>query len=152
MGGTKRIVYVEVLVFYQLGDEGRVVGLFARVEAEVLQQLDPLGTGALVLQQLVQPPADRGDGVLRVRLALGPAQVAAHGELFGSLVEQPREGFDGQPDAQVVGDDLAGHGHVEVAPDQHPLALTAGAGPRVVGAACAQARPTIWARSTRRFE
>ena len=122
MGGAKSVVNVEVLVFYQRCDKGRVVGLFARVVAQVLQQLDPARVGPPGLQQLVETLAYGGDRVLGVGLALRPAQVAAHRQLFGPLVEQPDEGLDGEADAQVVGDHVAGHGHVEVAADQDTLA------------------------------
>ena len=50
-------------------DERRVVGLLARVEAQVLEQLD-------AGRQLGEPRPDGRHRVLRVGLALGPAEMA----------------------------------------------------------------------------
>ena len=70
MRGAERVVDVGVDALDQLGDERRVVALLARVEAQVLEQLD-------AGRQLGQPRADRLHRVLRVGLALRPAEVAA---------------------------------------------------------------------------
>ena len=122
VGGAERIVHVEVLVFYQRSDEGRVVALLAGVVAQVFQQLDPAGVGAPGRQQLVEVLAHRGDRVLGVGLALGPAQVAAHGQFLGPLVEQPGQGVERQADAQVVGDHAPAERDVEIAADEDALA------------------------------
>jgi hypothetical protein len=65
---AERIVDVHVDAFDQLGDEGRVVALLTRVEAQVLQQLD-------TRCELGQASAHGVHRVLRVRLALGAAEV-----------------------------------------------------------------------------
>ena len=70
----------------------------------------------------MEPLTHRSHRVLGIGLALGPAEVAAHGQLFGTVSEQPNEGLDGEADAQVVGDHVARKRHVEVAAHEDPLA------------------------------
>ena len=96
VGGAERVVDVGVHALDQPGDERRVVGLLTRVEAQVLQQLD-------ARRQLGQPLADRRHRVLRVGLALGPAEVAARDDGRAPLL-QPRDRGQRGADAEVVGD------------------------------------------------
>ena len=55
MSGAKCVVDVNVLALYERGHKGGVVGLLARVEAKVLEELYAVGVGALALEQLVKP-------------------------------------------------------------------------------------------------
>src|SRR5207237_6256436 len=84
VGGAEGVVDVEVAAVDQPVDEGRVVGLLPRVEAQALRQLD---SGS----ELGQAPADRLHRVLRVGPALGPTQVAARGNR-GPVLLAPLEG------------------------------------------------------------
>ena len=90
----------------QLGREAGVVGLLASVEAEVLEQPQLallVAEGDLAAEQLGQPLGHRPQRQLRLRLALGPAQVRAHHHLR-ALVQQQLDGGHGGADAGVVGD------------------------------------------------
>ena len=123
VSGTKGVVNIKILALYQPGHERRVVMLLPGVKTKVLQELDALYIGSLGLHQFVQPAAYGCHRVPGVRPAFGPPEVATHSEPFGPLVEQPRQGLDGQSDTQVVGNNAAGHGDVEITADQDPLAL-----------------------------
>ncbi len=136
VGGPEGVVHVD------LGQGGEPVGqvgvvlLLARLVAEVLEQqhlvaaeglggLAGLVAGDVVDEQdldaevLGQDRPHRLQRVLRVAPALGPAQVGAADHL-GAVVEQPPQGRDRGPDAQVVGDVAVLQGHVEVVADQDP--------------------------------
>ena len=96
VGDAEGVVDVGVVPVDQLLDERRVVLLLARVEAEVLEQLDLGGQPGQLLADRAQVPAD-------VRGAAGPAEVGAGGDL-GAVLEQVVQGGQGRPDAEVVGD------------------------------------------------
>jgi hypothetical protein len=117
----------------------RVVLGLPRLEPQVLQQQrlpraqggglglhlgtgDPVGQGeveALVLE----PGGHRRQAEFRLEaLALGPAQVGAEHHRRPAL-EQVVQGRQGLPDAGGVGDAPALEGHVEVRPEEHPVAF-----------------------------
>ena len=91
------------------GSAAHVRGL-ARVEAQVLQELD-------TRRQLGEASSHRAHRVLRVRLALGPAEVARAHDV-GATLGEPLDGRQRRADAEVVGDTTIGtltvEGHVEV--------------------------------------
>ena len=118
VGRAEGVVHVEVEPVDQAVDEGGIVGLLARVEAEVLQQLD-------ARRQLGQPLPDRRHRVLLVGLALGPAEVGA-GDDGRAVLLQPLDRGQGGPDPQVVVDLPVGDGDVEVGPEQDPLSRRVG--------------------------
>jgi hypothetical protein len=89
--GPEGVVDVGVVALDQAGDEGGIVCPLARVEAQVFQQLDARG-------QLGQAGPHRFHGEPRVGLALGPAEVAAGGDLGAGTLE-PFDGGQGGPDA-----------------------------------------------------
>ena len=151
--GAEGLVDVGVEALYQALHEGRVVGLLARVEAQVLGQPDPRAQhlrGARRTGSISQ----RGSGA-----PAGPAQMRRRHHLR-PLVLQPAQGRQGRRDAEVVGHGgLAPHadvqGDVEVDPHQHPLARRGRAGPRAAEYRERVHRaqpPTTVTRSTRRFE
>jgi hypothetical protein len=108
------VVDVEVEAPDQLGDEVRVVGLLTGVEAEVLHELHAGG-------ELLEPLTDGSHGVLLIGLALGPAEVAADGDV-GAPRLQPLDRRHRRGDAEVVVDVPVGDRDVEVGPDQDLLA------------------------------
>jgi hypothetical protein len=146
VGGAEGVVDVEVHALAQLVDEGRVVGLLACVEPQVLQQRD---AGS----QFRQPGTHRLHGVLRVGCALGPSQMAARDDLRAPIPE-PRDGGHCRPDAQVVVDAAVGDGDVEVGAQQDSLAPRVGQVLELRDPHYEDelARPTITAKSTRRLE
>ena len=107
VGRTEGVVDVEVTARDQALDERGVVALLARVEAQVLEQLD-LG------RQLGQPRPHRLHRIPRVGLALGPAQVTARGDRGDVVLPQPLDGGQRGADAQIVVDAAGGDRHVEV--------------------------------------
>jgi hypothetical protein len=99
----------------QLVHEGRVVLLLARIEAQVLGELDLGGQPGQLLP-------DRSEVELGVGGTFGTAQVGAGGDL-GPPGQQVLEGGEGGPDAEVVGHRKRVVGarperNVEVDPDQ----------------------------------
>ena len=124
VGGAERVVDEEVLARDQLLGEGQIARLLAGVEAEVLAARRP-GRRRRRPHAAARAVGARTGPMSygRVGLALGPAQVAGRGDPGRALVEQPGEGLQRQPDAQVVGDAAVGHGHVEIRAHQDVLAL-----------------------------
>jgi hypothetical protein len=115
VGGAKGVVDVGVLPGHQFGDEPRIVGLLTGIEAQVLQEVDAGG-------QLRQAGPHRLHRVAGVGLALGPAEVAARRHVRALLL-QPRDGGQGGPDPEVVGDAAVFDRDVEVRSEEDPLAL-----------------------------
>ncbi len=107
-------------------------------------------------EQLAEPRGDRAQRVLRVRRALGPAEVGGH-DHPGAGVGQPGDRGHRGPDPAVVGDPGAVQRHVEVGADQHPPARHP-LGEQVVerlhrGRRLSSSRePTSVTRSARRLE
>ena len=66
-----------------------IVRLFARIEAEVLHDLNPR-------HQALHDRSYRRHRVTRIDLALGPAEVAAHHDL-GPVGQEPLEGGNADP-------------------------------------------------------
>jgi hypothetical protein len=95
--GPEGVVHVAVVAGDELVDEGRVVRLLARVEAQVLQQLH-------AGHELGEVLADGSDVVTGVRYALGPAEMGRAGDR-GSVVEEPPQRRDRLAHPEVVGDD-----------------------------------------------
>ena len=98
---------------------------------------------------------DRGQGVLRLRRALGPPEVGAHDDA-GARLGQGLDRRRGRADAAVVGDGRAVERHVEVRPDEDALAAqVAQVGDGLHAAAPSALRATGRrgaTRSTRRLE
>ena len=118
VGAVRRaegVVHVGVEAVDEPGHEGRVVALLARVEAQVLEQLDPG-------RQLGEPGADRRHRVALVGRALGPAEVG-RGDDRGALLLQPLDGGQRGADAEVVGDGPVLDRHVEVGAEQDAPAV-----------------------------
>ena len=90
------------------------------------------GEGDRAAEQLAEPLGDRRQGVRRVRLALGPAEVGDHDDP-GAGVGQRLDGRDAGADPAVVGDRAAVERHVQVGADQDPLAPQARRGSRCRG-------------------
>ncbi len=146
--GAEGVVDVGVLAGDEAVDERLRVRLLARVEAEVVEQLD-------AGHEFGQAGAHRGEVVAGVGRALRPAEVGADRDV-GAVVEQPLQGRDAGADAEVVRDDpravrAVGEGDVQVGPDEDPLAVEREQvlEHRDTGAHDA---PTIATRSTSRFE
>ena len=108
------VVDVAVDALHQLLREGGVVGLLARVEAQVLQQFDPRS-------ELGEAPAHRLHRELCGGRALWPPEMAG-GDDVGAALGQPVDRRQRGPDAEVVGDRLTVEGHVEVRAHEDPLA------------------------------
>src|SRR5690606_37389744 len=82
---------------------------------------DVLGEADLGAEHLAEPLRDRGEGELRVDLALGAAQVRGHDDARTGLTQTgDRRGC--RADATVVGDRRPVEGDVEVGADEHALA------------------------------
>ena len=143
MRAAEGIVDVDVAQRGELLGEGGIVGLFLRVEAEVLQQqglagfellrhlernvADAVGREGNVfrdVENLLQQNAQAGDERPQAhgldRLALGPAQVRAEDDL-GLVAQRVLDGGKRLADASVVGDDAVFQGDVEVHADEHTL-------------------------------
>src|SRR5216683_2806918 len=87
MRRAERIVHVEIAALRELLRERRVVLRLARVEARILEHLQPL-----VREQLAQTPLDRRHRIASViLLRLRPAEVRADAYLLRSPVEQQSE-------------------------------------------------------------
>ena len=112
---AERVVDIRVHAVDQRGDELRIVALLARVESEVLQELD-------ARRQLGEALPDWLHRVLRVRLALGPTEVRCAHDV-STAAGQPFDGRQRGSDAEVVGDHPVVDRHVEVGAHQHPLAV-----------------------------
>jgi hypothetical protein len=110
-----------------------VLGGLTRVEADVLQQHDAtvgrrthrgprlvavLGQRDLGAEQLAETPRDGAERVLRLGLALGPAQVRGDDDPRPRLAQLLQRG-DGGADATVVGDPRSVERDVEVRADEH---------------------------------
>ncbi len=125
--------------------EGRIVGFFLGVEAQVFQQqhlaglelaghlaghfADAIGRkghvdvlAQLLVEQFAQPVDHRAQRVLGIRLALGTAQVRGQNHL-GLALQGVDDGGQRGHDAGVVGDGRAvfGERHVEIDADEDPL-------------------------------
>ena len=130
MRGPERVVDVDVGVRGEGRGEGRIVGLFLGVEAEVLehehlarpQALDRVlgpdpervaGDRDVPAHQLGQDLPDRPQAQPVLDLAVRPAEVAGQDDRRPG-VEERVDGRDGGPDARVVGDPAVGQRDVEV--------------------------------------
>ena len=140
VAGAERVVDVDVDALGQLFGEGLVVVRLALGEAQVLEDehlslpellLEPGdlgsddvgGLGHLVRDELGETGRGRLEAHLRVRLALGSAEVGSDDELRPA-VEKIRDGGQGGPDARVVTDlALLGQRDVEVHPEKDQFAL-----------------------------
>ena len=155
----------------QLGAVHGVLAGLARVEAHVLQQDDAAvgqaagqrlrgladqvtGQRDLGAEQLGKPLGDGREGVLRVRLALGAAEVRGDDDLrarVGELLDRRQRGAD----PAVVGDAVPVERDVQVAAHQHVAALNALAQQVVEvldGHPAQSFEPTSLIRSARRLE
>ena len=114
---AERIVDVGVEALHQLGHEVVTVGLFARIEPEVLEQLHAGG-------ELRQTGPHRGHRILRIRLSLRATEMtgAHHG---GTARREPLDGGQRRLDAEIVGDGAGVvrplHRHVEIGANQDAL-------------------------------
>ena len=115
MRRSERIEHEDVPALREaLRGDGIVLRL-SRIEAGVLEHLDPP-----VGQQLLQTRRDRrhrerGVGSLR------PSQVRTHGDVRGVALEEVPEGRQGGTDPGVVGDTAVLEGNVQVGADEHAL-------------------------------
>ena len=141
VGGAERVVHVDVAVRGQDASEAVVVGLLARVEAQVLEQRDLtaaqiaddlagavadrlVGQHDLAAEQLGQAGGHRLERELGLDLAVGPAEVRAEDDA-GLALDEVADGRQHRGDARVVGD-LAvrlRQRDVEVDADEDALAL-----------------------------
>ena len=137
MGGGEGIVAVDVAQGGDAAGEVFVVGLFAGVEADVLQQQHLGGAGLLgevlgavegfdELDRVAEGVFQRGDELAQGHavddLALGPAEMRQqHG--LAALVEDGLHGGHDPVDARGVGDLSVFHRHVDVDPGQDRLAV-----------------------------
>ena len=122
MGGAERVVDVEVAAVGELAGVALVVLRLARVEARVLEHVDPV-----VREQLAQARRDRRHRVLRpVLLGLRAAEVRADADLRRAALEQQLQRRQRRADARVVGDRAVLQRDVEVGADQHGLARDVG--------------------------
>jgi hypothetical protein len=143
VGRPEGIVHIQVLPLHQSVDEGGVVALLAGVIAQVVHEFDAGG-------EVSQPVPNGLHRVPGIWFALGPPQVTAGGHL-GAVVDQPVDRGQGGPDAHVILDMAVHDRHVEVDPQEDPLARRR----RQVlqdGQPHWLAAPTITDRSTRRLE
>jgi hypothetical protein len=144
MGGAESVVDVELRRRGELLREGRVVRLFARIEAEVLEE-EHLSIGELshgvvhrrprdLARELHRSTEERGEPLrhgsqaeLRRRFSFGTAEMGGDDEPGPALDEEPqsRERF---PDPGVVRDRPVLEGHVEVHADEDPPPLHVEAG------------------------
>jgi hypothetical protein len=85
VGRAESIVHEEVVALCQATRGVRVVRRLARVEARVLENLDPI-----VGQQLSEPHCHRSHREGGV-LALGTAEMRAHRDVLGTALEQELE-------------------------------------------------------------
>ena len=116
MNRAEGVLDEQLVVVCQPPRELGVVGRLARVEARVLEHVEPL-----VGQQLPQPPGDgrhREGGVGPLR----PAEVRADRDLLRVVLEQVLERRQRGADARVVGDAAVLERHVQVAAHEHALA------------------------------
>ena len=125
--------------------KGRIVGFFFGVEAQIFKQQHLAGfelarhllghfanavgrkghvdgLAEFLVEQLAQPVDHRAQRILRIRLALGAAEVRSQNDL-GLVPEGVIDGGQRGHDAGVVGDGRAvfSERHVEVDADEHPL-------------------------------
>ena len=138
MGGGEGVIDVDVAELGELVDMGRIVLLFALMEAGVLQQehVAVLHFGDRVVGRLadaVGREGDRtlddvgdrgGDGLQRiglVRAALGPAEMREQNDL-AALVRDLGDGRRNALDARRVGHAAVLRRHVEIDAQQHALA------------------------------
>eukprot|EP00968_Pinguiococcus_pyrenoidosus_P000792 scaffold47_cov258-Pinguiococcus_pyrenoidosus.AAC.119 len=137
--GTESVIDEEVEGGSELLGEGRLVGGLLRVEADVLQE-DAVAVGHtlnhgldfiahavrshlhFLLEQLGQAASHGSQAELVLGSVLGAAEVGRKGDL-GTLLHEGLDGRHGGADAGVIGDGLAVQGHVEVAANEHRLAL-----------------------------
>ncbi len=120
MRRAERVVHVDVRVRREGAREGVVVGLLARVVAQVLEERDLtvaqvrhdlaravtdrlVGQDDVAAEQFGQPHADRLAGERRIRRPLGAPPVRPDDQPRAALDEQVDRG-QGRPDAGVVGD------------------------------------------------
>ena len=117
MGGSERVVDINLNAGGELLGEGRIVLLFLGVEAQVFEQHDFAGSrfrdvGADAIQrhgdfhagqQLGQTLGDRGERHVRIALTLRAAEVAGQYQ-GGPLLERVLDGGQRRFDALVAGD------------------------------------------------
>ena len=120
VGHSEGVVHVGVLALYELEHELRVVPLLTRRETQVFEQVNSI-------DQLVEPRLHRAEAELGVGLPLRSPEMGASGDV-GSSIAEPREGGQGRPHPEVVGDETLAVGgladrDVEVDPDEDVLAL-----------------------------
>ena len=172
VGGAEGVVDVEVGEPGQRVGQLRIVLGLARLEADVLEQqhvaraqpgghrLDLLADHRrrllhLGAEQLGQALADRPHRERRVDLALRPAEVGDEDQRGAALAQQ-LDRRQRRADPRVVGDPAAVERHVEVDPDQHPLAGDVGVADALPWRSSrrppAAAQRTLPASSTQRFE
>ena len=143
VGAAEGVVDVDVAERGEFFGEGRIVGLFFGVEAEVLEQeglagfevgghlagddADAVGREGYVLivaEDVVEQAAKMSDEGTEAHgldgLALGPAEVRAEDDL-GLVAESVLDGGERLADAGVVGDDAVLEGDVEVDADEDAL-------------------------------
>ncbi len=138
MRGAEGIVHERVAELRQLPREGRVIALFLRVKADVFEQQHAAwlehayrcfggrtdavrGEWAGGSEQLAEALRDGLQRILRVRLAVGPAEVGEHDDA-GAVLTQVRERRERGADAGIVGHLAVFHGHVEVDTDERGFA------------------------------
>jgi len=132
VGGAEGVVDIVAVGRRQRGCKVRIVRLFARVEAEVLEQEQRarLGPGGCCIQtignkgngsseSLFEHCGHRSKGVRRIGDALGLAEVGACDHHLRPL-EQPAQGWQGSDDASIVHDLAVGYRHVQVEAGQNP--------------------------------
>ena len=155
------IVHVDLGQRRQRFRESRIVGFLFRVEAQVLEQqhlarlelarhlfgnlahairreghVDAIAE--FLVEQLAQPDGHGPQRILRIRLALGPAQVRGQNH-FGAVPQRVLDGGQRGHNARVVGNRLSvfGQRYVEINADKHPLVGQFDVFDRELGHSCA---------------
>ncbi len=137
VGGGKSVVHVKIAGRRQFGDERRIIGFLAGMEARVLQNRDATRRQragsrrhacANAIRHKRHRPAQNGSKCQRNRLQavllvapLGSAEVREHQHL-GPSIGQRRDGRHSGTQAGVITHMAIGHRHVQVGADQHGLA------------------------------
>lgn len=142
MSGAKGVVHVQIKRLGELFHKLRIVLLFFLVESRIFQQNDITGTGARhelghlvadairgqrdgLAEQFSHPDRARTQAVLVVKAILGTSTVTAHRD-NGTLVDQVLDRGNAGTDPRVVRNGLAIQRNVQIAPNQHSLALQFG--------------------------
>ena len=140
MRRAERIVHVDVAQCGQPLREAGIVLLFLGVVAQVLEQHDAaggraahggLGRGADTVfgerhgatQQLTRSRGDRAQAHVRIRLALGTAEMRGQDHASRARVERVSDRRQRLANASVVADDAALERDVEVDADEHASAF-----------------------------